>query len=92
MENEKIPLPDPIVLKIIEKRADRTSLFIAETGHLRNFVIRRARNMIGFTLSLFYVINDVGVGKVRALSAKIFAPDALQGDWSARWGHRKTNG
>ncbi len=36
-------------------------------------------------MSLFYVINDVEVGKVRSLSAKIFVPDALQGECSERF-------
>ena len=36
--------------------------------------------MIAFALSLFYVINDVGVRTVRSSNAKIFMPEALQVD------------
>jgi hypothetical protein len=73
-------------------------LFITETEDLSNFLIRWTKKMIAFTLSLFYVINDVGVRAVRSPNARIFMPDAFQLDYlsgffapslSAHWGHRK---
>jgi hypothetical protein len=74
-----------MVLKIIEKTADPTSLFITETEDLSNFIVRLAfsaigwgKNIFAFALSLFYVINDEGARPVRSPNARIFMPHALQ--------------